>query len=68
MTCRQMGGMCDAKIQGATADEMMKNGMMHLEQAHPKMASDVKAMSKDDPKMMEWNKKFMMDFKNAPEE
>ncbi len=68
MTCRQMGGECDAKIMGNTADEMMKNGMMHLEQAHPKMAASVKAMPKDDPKMMEWNNKFMADFEAAPEE
>lgn len=63
-----MGGMCDAKIQGATADEMMKNGMVHLEQDHPQMAANIKAMTKDDPKMAEWNTKFMADFKNAPED
>jgi len=68
MTCKQMGGPCDAKIQGSTPDEMMKNGMMHLEQAHPKMAADVKAAPKDDPKMVEWSEKFMADFENAPEE
>jgi hypothetical protein len=68
MTCRQMGGPCDEKISGATPDEMMKNGMAHIEQAHPDMAADIKAMSKDDPKMVEWNKKFMEDFQNAPEE
>jgi len=68
MTCRQMGGPCDEKIQGSTADEMMKNGMTHVEQAHPDMAADIKATPQDDPKMVEWNKKFMEDFQNAPEE
>lgn len=68
MTCKQMGGPCDEKIQGATPDEMMKNGMVHLEHAHPAMATDVKATPKDDPMMVEWNKKFMMDFENAPED
>ncbi len=67
MTCRQMGGTCDAKIVGSTAEEMMMNGMKHLEQVHPEMAADVKAMPKDDPKMVEWSNKFMADFKNAPE-
>ena len=27
MTCKQMGGPCDAKVKGETPDEMMKNGM-----------------------------------------
>ena len=68
MTCRQMGGPCDTKIHGTTSDEMMNNGMMHIEEVHPEMAADVKAMPKDDPKMMEWNKKFMADWENTPED
>ena len=56
MTCRQMGGPCDAKIMGSTPEEMMKNAMMHLEQTHPDMAAKVKATAKDDPTMIEWNK------------
>ncbi len=67
MTCKQLGGPCDEKIMGATPDEMMANGMMHLEKAHPDMAADVKKMPKDDPKMVEWNEKFMADFQAAPE-
>jgi predicted small metal-binding protein len=67
MTCKQMGGECDAKIAGSTPDEMMANGMKHLEQAHPKMAADVKKASKTDPMMVEWNKKFQADFAAAPE-
>ena len=67
MTCAQMGGMCDVEIKGATADEIMMNGMRHLEETHPEMAASVKAMPKDDPKMVEWNEKFKTDFANAPE-
>jgi hypothetical protein len=67
MTCRQMGGMCDEAIHGSTPEEMMNNGMMHLEKAHPDMAAQVKTMPKDDPKMVEWNNKFMADFQGAPE-
>jgi hypothetical protein len=59
--------MCDEAIQGATPEEMMNNGMAHLEKAHPDMAAQVKAMPKDDPKMVEWNTKFMADFEAAPE-
>lgn len=67
MTCSQMGGECDAVIMGSTPDEVMKAGMMHLEQAHPDMAARVKGMPKDDPQMKEWNDKFMKDWEAAPE-
>ena len=65
LTCSQLGGPCDAKITGSTPDEMMANGMKHLEQAHPDMAAKVKATPKEDPTMVEWNKKFMADFAAA---
>ncbi len=67
MTCRQMGGQCDAEITGATADEMMMNGMKHLEEEHPEMAADVKAASPTDPMMIAWSEKFKKDFEAAPE-
>lgn len=67
MTCKQMGGPCEAAIQGNTPEEMMNNGMVHLEQAHPEMAAEVKSAPKDDPKMKEWNDKFMADWANTPE-
>ena len=68
MTCSQMGGTCDAKVQGATEDEMMKNGMMHLEEAHPEMAATIKATPMDDPMMKEWGEKFHTDFEATPED
>ena len=60
-----MGGPCGAEIMGDTSDEMMMNGMKHLEENHPAMAADVKAMPKDDPKMVAWGKKFMEDWEAA---
>ena len=68
LTCAQMGGGCDAKISGSTPDEMMANGMTHLEEAHPEMAASVKAALPTDPMMVEWNEKFQKDFADAPEE
>ncbi len=67
MTCAQMGGTCDAKITGSTPDEMIMNGMKHLETAHPEMAADVKATPKTDPTMVAWGEKFAKDFAAAPE-
>ena len=47
---------------------MMMNGMKHLEEAHPEMAADIKAMPQDDPAMVEWGKKFHADFEALPED
>ena len=67
MTCAQLGGPCEAKITGSTQEEFMANAMKHLESAHPEMAADVKAAPKDDPKMVEWNKKFQEDWAKTPD-
>ena len=67
MTCAQMGGDCDAQILGNTQDEMIANGMKHLEEAHPAMAATVKAASPEDPMMKAWAEKFQKDFETAPE-
>ena len=53
-----MGGPCDAKITGNTPDEMIANGMKHLEAVHPDMAASVKKASKDDPMMVKWQEDF----------
>jgi predicted small metal-binding protein len=67
MTCAQMGGMCEEQITGATKDEMLDNGMRHLDAEHPEMAASVKAMPKDDPTMVAWMEKFEKDFNDTPE-
>ena len=67
MTCAQLGGMCDMELTANTSDEMMGVGMKHLEAAHPEMAADIKAMPKDDPKMVAWGEKFMKDWAATPD-
>jgi predicted small metal-binding protein len=67
LTCAQLGGECSADISGNTPDELMSNGMKHLEQAHPEMAAQVKTTPKDDPMMVSWYEKFMKDWAAAPE-
>ena len=67
MTCAQMGGMCETPITGATSEEMIGNGMKHIEAAHPDMAADIKSLPQDDPKIIAWYEKFMADFAAAPE-
>lgn len=75
MTCRQMGGPCDAPIHGATADEMMNNGAVHVnemaatgDEAHKQVQTGMKAMQENPESGKEWNEKFMKDFAAQPED
>jgi predicted small metal-binding protein len=57
MTCKQMGGPCDAVITGNTAEEMVKNGGEHVMAAnHTDIAEQMKNMTP------EQNAKWMADF------
>jgi predicted small metal-binding protein len=67
MTCAQLGGPCEEQISGSTPEELLAHAMTHLETTHPEMAADVKGMSQEDPKMVEWNNKFKTDWENTPE-
>ncbi len=62
-----MGGMCDEPITAKTYEEMIAEGMKHLVVAHPEMAASVKAMPKDDPKMVEWEQTFKKTWNAAKE-
>lgn len=67
MTCAQMGGpaTCNTMISGSTADEMVKNGMVHIEAEHPEMAADIKKMPKE--AMDKWMAEFQPKFDALPE-
>lgn len=45
----------------------MGMGMEHLDEAHPEMAADIKAMPKDDPKMVAWGTKYAADWAATPD-
>lgn len=66
ITCKAMGGPCDAKLSANSYDEIMKVGMAHMEKAHPDMAEKVKSMPKDDPMMVEWEKSFKKTWAETP--
>lgn len=69
MTCAEMGGpaTCTTLISGNTPDEMVANGMTHLESTHPDMAASVKNAKPDDPMMVKWNEDFKKKWDAAPE-
>ena len=69
MTCREMGGACDAEIRGETADEMMENGKKHVHEAADDAHNEtVKQMQNSTPEEMQaWMEDFHKKFEAAPD-
>lgn len=66
MQCSDMGGGdCREMIQGNTAEEIVDNGMRHVESAHPEMAKRIAAMS--DKEKGKWMADFKKKFDALPE-
>jgi hypothetical protein len=67
ITCPAMGGpaTCTTTFTGNTADEIVGNAMKHVEEAHPDIAAQVKAMSPED--MAKWSAEFHGKFDALPE-
>ncbi len=69
MTCRAMGGPCDAEMTADTAEEMMKKGGEHVmaatDEEHMKIAEDMKNMPEEGKK--EWNDMFMGKWEATPD-
>lgn len=67
MTCAAMGGPADCMtmISGNTAEDMAKNGMTHINQAHPQMAADIKKMTPEET--TKWMTDFQPKFDALPE-
>jgi len=66
MTCKDMGGVCDAKITGNTADEMMNNGKDHVhsqdDEGHKNVVKQMEEMQKDQEANKKWNDDFKVKF------
>jgi len=67
MTCAQMGGpaTCAAVVVGNTPDEMIANGMKHLQEVHPDMAEGMKTMSKEATD--KWTAEFQAKWAGIPD-
>lgn len=67
MTCPAMGGpaTCTATLSGNTPEEMLADGMKHVEEVHPEMAADIKKMSPEDT--AKWMAEFKPKFDALPE-
>jgi hypothetical protein len=75
MTCKQLGGPCDAQLQGNTADEIMQAGQEHLEEmtkmgdvAHQQAKKMMDDVAKNPDMGKDWFAKLTADFAAQPED
>jgi hypothetical protein len=75
MTCKQMGGPCDAQFQGNTADEVIKAQDQHLKDAvaqgddtHQSALAAMQARWQNPTEGMGWYMQVKKDFEALAEE
>jgi len=75
MTCRQLGGPCNAPIHGDSADEVIKAAEKHFrdmvangDEAHKSAVQMMDDMWKKPASGMEWYKKTQSDFAALPDD
>jgi hypothetical protein len=75
MTCKQMGGPCEMKFQGNTADDVIKAEDRHLREvveggdtAHEPALKAMKGRWKNPVKGMGWYRQVKKDFAALPED
>jgi predicted small metal-binding protein len=75
MTCKQLGGPCDAQHRGASADDVIKAQDQHLREmvhggdtAHEPARNDMKGRWKHPVASMGWYRQAKRDFAALPEE
>ena len=75
MTCKQMGGPCDAPLRGETADEVIKADDKHLrdmvaggDEAHKAALAMMDERWKNPAGGMEWYEKMKADFAALPQD
>ena len=74
MTCKDMGGSCDAVMTAETAGEMMKKGGDHVnqlaaagDQEHIKLKAEMDGAGSDKVAMDAWMKMFHENWEKAPQ-
>jgi predicted secreted protein len=74
MTCKELGGSCDAQHHGETADEVIKAQDRHLkemvasgDEAHQSAAKEMKGRWKNPIAGMGWYRRVKREFAALPE-
>jgi predicted small metal-binding protein len=65
MTCREMGGTCDAEIKADSTSEMAKKMTAHVMEKHPDVFEKMKNMTESEHK--KWEDDFHENWDKAPE-
>lgn len=75
MTCRQLGGPCDLRLRGETADEVIKTQDRHLKDAvktgdtsHEQAHREMKGRWKHPKQSLGWYRATKAAFANLPED
>lgn len=75
MTCRQLGGPCDLKHRGTTADEVIKAQDRHLKEAagagdtaHEPARAEMKSRWRHPKKALGWYRTTKQTFADLPED
>ncbi len=69
ITCKMMNlnnGGCDHAMTVSTYEEIMTEGMKHMEEAHPEQAEKIKSTPKDDKTMLDWEIEFKKIWEDTP--
>lgn len=74
MTCKQLGGVCDAEFQAATFEEMAMLSQQHgtemyqrADPEHVKVMQEMLGKMKDPKAMQEWMNQKRAEFEALPE-
>ena len=65
MTCKELGGPCDAKISADSWKEMVEKMTAHVMENHPETAKEMEKMHNEDPE--KWGKENKPKWEAAPE-
>ena len=65
MSCKELGGTCDAQLSAETWDEMVSKMTKHVMTSHPDLAKKMEKMHKEDPK--KWGTTYKPKWDAAPE-
>ena len=65
MTCRELGGPCDQRLEADTWDEMVKKMTAHVMKEHPFTAKEMEKMHNDDPKR--WGREMKPKWEAKPQ-
>lgn len=65
LTCKELGGACDAPISAETWDEEVQKMTAHVMKNHPDVAEKMKTMHEADPK--QWARQTKPKWDAAPE-